>query len=48
MIPFKRWKRKVKSLYTQWKDRKIRYAKYLNEIEKVTTEETYCSTGFVV
>lgn len=41
MIPFKRWKRKVKSLYTQWKDRKIRYAKYLNEIEKVTTEETF-------
>ena len=41
MIPFKRWKRKVKSLYTQWKNRKIRYAKYLNEIEKVTTEETF-------
>lgn len=41
MIPFKRWKRKVKSLYTQWKDRKIRYAKYLNEIEKVTLEETF-------
>lgn len=41
MIPFKRWKRKVKSLFTQWKTRKIRYAKYLNEIEKVTTEETF-------
>ena len=41
MIPFKRWKRKVKSLYTQWKNRKIRYAKYLNEIEKVTKEETF-------
>lgn len=41
MIPFKRWKRKVKSLYTQWKDKKIRYAKYLNEIEKITLEETF-------
>ena len=41
MIPFKRWKRKVKSLYTQWKERKIRYAKFLNEIEKITKEETF-------
>lgn len=41
MIPFKRWKRKVKSLYTQWKDRKIRYAKFLNEIETLTKEETF-------
>lgn len=41
MIPFKRWKRKVNSLLTQWKDRKIRYAKFLNELEKVTTEETF-------
>ena len=41
MIPFKRWKRKVKSLYTQWKGRKIRYAKFLNEIETLTKEETF-------
>lgn len=41
MIPFKRWKRKVKSLFTQWKERKIRYAKYLNEIETITKEETF-------
>lgn len=41
IIPFKRWKRKVKSLYSQWKERKIRYAKFLNEIEKVTKEETF-------
>lgn len=41
MIPFKRWKRKVKSLFTQWKDRKIRYAKFLNGIEEVTKEETF-------
>lgn len=41
MIPFKRWKRKVKSLYTQWKDRKIRYAKFLKEIETLTKEETF-------
>ena len=41
MIPFKRWKRKVKSLFTQWKERKIRYAKFLNEIETLTKEETF-------
>lgn len=41
MIPFKRWKRKVKSLYTQWKNRKIRYAKFLNEVETTTKEETF-------
>ena len=41
MIPFKRWKRKVNSLLTQWKNRKIRYAKFLNEVEAVTTEETF-------
>ena len=41
MIPFKRWKRKVKSLFTQWKNKKIRYAKFLKEIETLTTEETF-------
>ena len=41
MIPFKRWKRKVKSLYTQWTERKIRYAKFLKEIETLTKEETF-------
>lgn len=41
MIPFKRWKRKVKSLYSQWKERKIRYAKFLKEIETLTKEETF-------
>ena len=41
MIPFRRWKRKVNSLLTQWKDRKIRYAKFINELEKTTTEETF-------
>lgn len=41
MIPFRRWKRKVNSLLTQWKNRKIRYAKFINELEKVTTEETF-------
>ena len=41
MIPFKRWKRRVKSLYTQWKNREIRYAKFLNEIETLTKEETF-------
>lgn len=41
MIPFKRWKKQVKSLLTQWKDRKIRYAKFINELERVTSEETF-------
>ena len=41
MIPFKRWRRKVKSLFTQWKDRKIRYAKFLNGIEEVTKVVTF-------
>lgn len=41
MIPFKRWKRKANSLLTQWKNRKIRYAKFINELEKATVEETF-------
>ena len=41
MIPFKRWKRKANSLVSQWKERKIRYSKFLNELEKATTEETF-------
>lgn len=41
MIPFKRWKRQANSLVSQWKTRKIRYAKFLNELERVTTEETF-------
>lgn len=41
MIPFKRWKRKVNSLLTQWKNRKIRYAKFLKELETITLEETF-------
>ena len=41
MIPFKKWKRKVNSLISQWKNKKIRYPKLLKEIEAVTTEETF-------
>lgn len=41
MIPFKRWKRAVNGLLKEWKSRKIRYAKFLNELEKLTTEETF-------
>lgn len=41
MIPFRRWKRQVNSLLTQWKNRKIRYAKFINELERITTEETF-------
>lgn len=41
MIPFKRWKRQVNSLLSQWKERKIRYPKFINELERITTEETF-------
>lgn len=41
MIPFRRWKRGVNSLISQWKGRKIRYAKLINEIERLTLEETF-------
>lgn len=41
MIPFKRWKRAANSLLSQWKNRKIRYTKFLNELERITTEETF-------
>lgn len=41
MIPFRRWRRQVNSLLTQWKDKKIRYPKLINEIERITTEETF-------
>lgn len=41
VIPFKRWKRQAKSLYSQWKDKKIRYPKFLNELERITKEETF-------
>lgn len=41
MIPFKRWTKQVKTLISQWKSRKIRYAKFLNELERITTEETF-------
>lgn len=41
MIPFKRWRRQCKSLLTKWKNKDIRYVKFLKELEKVTTEETF-------
>lgn len=41
MIPFKRWQKQVKSLLSQWKERKIRYPKFLAEVERITTEETF-------
>ena len=41
MIPFKRWRRQVNSLLTKWKKKEIRYAKFLKELERVTTEETF-------
>ena len=41
MIPFKRWKRNCKSLLTMWKNKKIRYAKFLKEHEEATIAETF-------
>ena len=41
MIPFRRWKRKVNSLLTQWKNKKLRYGKFLDEVERVTEEEDF-------
>lgn len=41
MIPFKRWRRQANSLLTKWKKKEIRYAKFLKELERVTTEETF-------
>ena len=41
MIPFKRWQKQVKSLLSQWKERKMRYPKFLAEVERITTEETF-------
>jgi len=41
MIPFKRWRRQANSLLTKWKNKEIRYAKFLKELERVTTEETF-------
>ena len=41
MIPFKRWKRMANNLVTKWKTRKIRYAKFISEMERITLEETF-------
>lgn len=41
MIPFKRWRRQCKSLLTKWKNKDIRYAKFLKELERITIEETF-------
>lgn len=41
MIPFKRWQKKVKSLITDWKSRKIRYKKFIDSVEHITIDETF-------
>ena len=41
MIPFTRWKRKANNLVTKWKKRQIRYAKFINELEQLTIDETF-------
>lgn len=41
MIPFKRWKRKAKSLLKQWQNKEIRYQKFLKLLTEATIEETF-------
>lgn len=40
-IPFKRWRRKAKALLKQLTEKKIRRGAFLNELQKVTEEETF-------
>lgn len=40
-IPFKRWRRKAKALLKQLTEKKIRRGTFLNELQKVTEEETF-------
>ena len=41
MIPFRRWKINARMLLNKWKERKMRYPKFLDELEKLTREETF-------
>lgn len=41
MIPFKQWKRKVNALLKEWKSRKIRYAKFLDNLDNITREQVF-------
>lgn len=41
MIPFKQWKRKVNALVKEWKEKKIRYKKFLTSVKEVTTEQLF-------
>lgn len=41
LIPFRRWKRSMTLLLNKYKNKEIRRAKYLNEIERITKEETF-------
>lgn len=41
LIPFRRWKRAANKVIRQWSEKKIRYAKMLNELERITSEETF-------
>lgn len=40
-IPFKRWRRKAKALLKELTEKKMRRVKFLNELERVTNEETF-------
>lgn len=40
-IPFKRWRRKTNALLKQLHNKEIRRPKFLNELERITSEETF-------
>lgn len=44
MIPHRRWQRKVRSLLTSWKNREMRYAKFIASVKQLTEEETFESS----
>lgn len=44
LIPFRRWKRNANKLIKQWSEKKLRYARMLNELERITAEETFVVT----
>ena len=41
MIPFKKWKRKVNAIVKLWKNKKIRYKKFLRQIKEATEEQSF-------
>lgn len=41
MIPFKKWRMAVNKVLKQWKERRIRYAKFLAAVEQITEEQVF-------